>query len=158
MRAMAESVIDHGPMGVAGYQSIINRMLPLRGLDERFDSARTRLVLHAVEFLQPRLRAWARNRTLWLRAPRPGAPASPKPNAELEISSAAGRARVDFLNILIDNGWTPGGALDDWDVEKQGTRVLMATECGAGVARRTLVRVWGDPGLLPVALAPPREP
>ena len=158
VRAMAESVIDHGPMGVAGYQSIINRMLPLRGLDERFDSARTRLVLHAVEFLQPRLRAWARNRTLWLRAPRPGAPASPKPNAELEISSAAGRARVDFLNILIDNGWTPGGALDDWDVEKQGTRVLMATECGAGVARRTLVRVWGDPGLLPVALAPPREP
>ena len=156
VRAMAESVINHGPMGVAGYQSIINRMLPLRGLDERFDSARARLALHAVEFLQPRLRAWARNRTLWLACHRPGKMTSPKPNAELEISSAAGHARVDFLQILLEDDWTPGGALDDWDVEKQGTRVLMATESGGGLAKRTLVRVWGDPAVLPAAITDKR--
>jgi hypothetical protein len=28
-------------------------------------------------------------------------------------------------------------------VEKPGTRVLMATERGRGIAKRTLVRVWG---------------
>jgi hypothetical protein len=59
---------------------------------------------------------------------------------------------VDFLQILLEDDWTPGGALDDWDVEKQGTRVLMATESGGGLAKRTLVRVWGDPALLPAAI------
>jgi len=148
VRAMAQSVIYHGPMGVAGYQFILNRMLPLRGLDERFDSARARLALRAVAFLQPRLRAWARNRTLWLDTSRSSRHATPKPDAELEIACAEGRERTEFLQILLESGWTPGGASDGWDVEKHGTRVLLATERGEGLGKRTLVRVWGDHGLL----------
>ncbi|MCX6875558.1 MAG: glycosyltransferase [Verrucomicrobia bacterium] len=158
VRAMAESVIYHGPMGGAGYQSVLNRMLPLRGLDGRFDSASARLALRAVGFLQLRLRAWARNRTLWLGAPRATLPARPKPNAEFEIASAAGLERADFLQVLLDEGWTAGGASDGWDVEKSGTRVLLATERGDGIGKRTLVRVWGDRAVLPGALTHPQDP
>ena len=153
VRAMTESIIYHGPMGVAGYQSILNRMLPLRGLDERFASPPARLALHAVRFLQPRLRAWARNRRLWLAAPRLAKPAPPKPSAEFAIACANGRDRSHFLQVLLDDAWTPGGASDDWDVEKLGTRVLLATERGDGPATRTLVRVWGDRALAAAALA-----
>ena len=148
VRAMAQSVIYHGPMGVAGYQSILNRMLPLRGLDERFNSPRARLALRAVVFLQPRLRAWARNRSLWLGAARTPTQATPKPDAELEIASAEGLDRTDFLRVLLDRGWTPGGASDGWDVEKNATRVLLATERGEGIGKRTLVRVWGEVAVL----------
>jgi len=153
VRAMAESVIYHGPMGVAGYQSILNRMLPLRGLDERFASPPARLALHFVRFLQPRLRAWARTRRLWLAAPRLANPAPPKPSAEFAIVCANGRDRSHFLHVLLDDGWTPGGPSDDWDVEKLDTRVLLATERGDGPATRTLVRVWGDRALAQAALA-----
>jgi GT2 family glycosyltransferase len=150
VRAMAESFIYHGPMGTAGYQSIINRMLPLRSLDDRFNSLWARLTLRIVKFCQPRLRAWARNRMLWHdQAPAPKKTTA-KPTAEFAISSTDGRERTDFLQVLLDDGWTPGGASDDWDVEKLGTRVLLATERGDGIAKRTLVRVWGDRSLWPV--------
>ena len=66
VRVMADSIIYHGPMGNAGYQAITNRMLPLRGLDARFDTWRSRLALAGIEFLAPRLRAWRRSRTLFL--------------------------------------------------------------------------------------------
>ena len=62
---MADSIIDHGPAGDAAYQAVINRALPLRGLEARFDCWRARFALAAVEWLVPRLRAWERNRTLF---------------------------------------------------------------------------------------------
>ncbi|MEI6653203.1 MAG: glycosyltransferase [Verrucomicrobiota bacterium] len=153
LRAMAESVIYHGPMGAAGYQSIINRMLPLRDLDDRFASPLARLTLHAVKVLQPRLRAWARNRTLGLAPPHAKMPATPTPDAEFEVASNEGREHTEFLQIMLDDGWTPGGASADWDVEKHATRVLLATERGEGIAKRILVRVWGDRSLAADALA-----
>jgi len=145
VRAIEGSVIYHGAMGQAGYQSVINRMLPLRGLDGRFDSWKTRLVRHLVNFFQPRIRAWARNKRfllsgLWnfrthLEVPSGG---------EFSISSQGCPVREDFLQTLLAHGWTPGGATDDWDVEKHGTRVLVATEHGYGKRKRTLFRVWGN--------------
>ena len=152
VRAMAESVIYHGPMGGAGYQSILNRMLPLRGLDERFASPTARIALHAARFLQPRLRGWARNRILRLGTPRLAKTAQPAPTAQFDIPCAAGRDRNHFLAVLLEDGWAPGGACDGWDVAKLGTRVLLATERGDGIATRTLVRVWGDRALAAAAL------
>ena len=152
VRAMAQSVIYHGPMGVAGYQSILNRMLPLRALDERFNSARARLALHLVGFLQPRMRSWARNRTLRLGSARPPSHTPPRPDAEFKLTGAAGHDRNGVLQILLDNGWTPGGASDHWDLERDGTRVLLATEHGEGIGSRILVRVWGDRALVDAAI------
>ncbi|MEI6675474.1 MAG: glycosyltransferase, partial [Verrucomicrobiota bacterium] len=153
VRAMAESVIYHGPMGAAGYQSIINRMLPLRDLDDRFASPLARLALRAVQYLQPRLRAWARNRTLWQAPSCAQMPPLPAPDAEFEVVSNEGRERAHFLQNMLDDGWVPGGASAEWDVEKHSTRVLLATERGEGIATRILVRVWGDRSLAAAALA-----
>jgi GT2 family glycosyltransferase len=143
VRVMADSIIYHGPMGDAGYQAITNRMLPLRGLGKNFDTWKSRLALRAVKFLQPRIRAWARNRTIFLRPESPRKPGIPSPSDEFAIDSAEGKERDYFLGILLHQGWRAAGETDAWDVEKPGTRVLMATERGRGIAKRTLVRVWG---------------
>jgi GT2 family glycosyltransferase len=144
VRVMANSIIYHGPMGDAGYQAITNRMLPLRGLGKNFDTWKSRLALRAVKFLQPRIRAWARNRTIFLRPESPRKPEIPGPADEFAIDSAEGKERDYFLGILLRQGWKPAGETDAWDVEKADTRVLMATERGRGIAKRTLVRVWGS--------------
>ncbi len=144
VRAMDDSIIYHGPMGEAGYQAVVNRMLPLRGLAVEYQSPATRSALAALRYFQVRVRAWARNRRWPLRS----RPAGAKPQLaaweEFEIASAGGLRREVFLRILIDHGWTPCGATDDWDVEKAENRALVATECGAGPGTLTLVRVQGD--------------
>jgi GT2 family glycosyltransferase len=144
VRVMRDSVIYHGPMGDAGYQAITNRMLPLRGLLASFDSPVARLALKVVEFLQPRLRAWARNRTLFFRSCGPPEIPTPAPAEEFSFTSADGKEREHFLRILVENGWKPAGETDAWDLEKSDSRLLMATERGEGVAKRILVRVWGS--------------
>ena len=144
VRVMADSIIYHGPMGDAGYQAITNRMLPLRGLAKNSDSLKSRLALRAVKSLQPRIRAWARNRTVFLRPESPRKTPICGPAEEFAIHSAEGKDRDYFLGILLRQGWKAAGETDAWDVEKAGTRVLMATERGRGAAKRTLVRVWGS--------------
>ena len=141
---MAGSVIYHGPMGEAGYQAIVNRMLPLRGLEKNFNTLKSRLALAAIRFLQPRIRAWARNHVLCVRAgwPRPTTPFSL--SEEFFIDSPDGSDREYFLGLLLAKRWHPCGGTELWDLQFHGTRVLMATERGGGTARRTLVRVWGS--------------
>ncbi len=143
VRVMENSIIYHGPMGEAGYQAITNRMLPLRGLAKNFDTLKSRLALQVVKFLQPRIRAWERNRTIFLRPQAPPKLQTPEPAEEFAIVSAEGKERDYFLRILLRHGWKAAGETDAWDVEKADTRVLMATESGRGIAKRTLVRVWG---------------
>jgi len=148
------SVIYYGPMGMAGYQSVTDRMMPLRPLEPRFDSPSGRLLLAVLKTLQPRVRSWARNRT-WCR-PRFRPPVAPSsaPSREWEIWSPAGKTRDDFLQELLAEGWTPGGATDLWDVEKNGRRVQLATEQCQGPGKRTLVRIWGNAREASVALSP----
>lgn len=144
VRALEGSVIYHGPMGTAGYQKIVNRMLPLRELNDRFDSLTSRLVLGAVRFLQPRLRAWARNRTLLLKLPVFPETPEEEPSAEFGIVPSSEQDREFFLKFLVDRRWKPAGDTDGWDVEKYGTRVLIASEYREGHKRSILFRVWGD--------------
>ncbi len=143
VRVMADSIIYHGPMGDAGYQAITNRMLPLRGLDRNFDSLKSRLALKVVEFLQPRLRAWARNRTIFFKAKSHLHALEPGQGDEFTIDSPDGKERDHFLKLLLEQGWKPAGETDPWDLEKGQSRVLMATERGDGPAKRILVRIWG---------------
>ena len=145
VRVMADSVIYHGPMGDAGYQAITNRMLPLRGLEKSFDSLKARLALRFVNFLQPRLRAWARNHTLFSPLKNPPKSPDPGPGEEFFIASPHGGERGHFLELLIQQGWSPAGETDAWDLEKSGSRLLMATEQGEGTAKRILIRTWGLP-------------
>lgn len=144
VRVMAESIIYHGPTGEAGYQAITNRMLPLRGLTEKFSTPLAKVALRAVEFLQPRLRAWTRNRTLKFSL-HSKAPSNPSYPEEFSIISPEGIDRTELLDQLMKAGWAPAGETDAWDLEKSGARILIATERGDGSTTRNLVRVWGTP-------------
>ncbi|MCW1883962.1 glycosyltransferase [Luteolibacter flavescens] len=151
VRAVEGSVIYYGRMGQAGYQGVVDRMQPLRPLDAGFNDFASRERLRLLEWLQPRLRAWFRCGK-WLLLSNNGTASQepPAPTDELALWSAEGKTRDDFLQQLLADGWQAGGDTDAWDVEKNGTRVLLATERGDGIGKRTLVRVWGDPKSLVV--------
>lgn len=158
IRVVAGSIIYHGPMGGAGYQAVVDRMQPQRPVAAQFRGPRARLLLKLAEILQPRLRTCARTRGWrgWrgdVRAPRSAPEMAAGPDAEFAVASAAGLTREDFLADLLTHGWCSGGPTDVWDVQKSGTRLLLATECGEGVAKRTLFRRWGPPQPLPPAMA-----
>lgn len=140
LRAAADSIIYHGAMGNAGYQSVVARMLPTRGIDSRFDDWRASLSLRVVEILSPRLRAWARNRT-WLLGSVQFSRSSHVHVHEWEIPN---HAREEILEKLLADGWRACGPMASWDVEKQGTRLLLATERGDHGTKNTLVRVCGE--------------
>ncbi|MEX1117090.1 MAG: glycosyltransferase, partial [Akkermansiaceae bacterium] len=99
VRVMDDSIIYHGPMGNAGYQAIMNRMLPLRGLNEKFRTPQAKLALAFVNFIQPQLRGWARNHRFRIQRK-----ARPKriidPTEEFQIHCADGSGREHYLNLL----------------------------------------------------------
>ena len=156
VRVMLGSIIDHGPMGTGGYQSVINRMLPLRDLDPRFNHPLVKLALHTVNSLVPRLRAWARNRSLgsaattdltespWLLENRRRLSRAHATCHEFGIPGATTATRDDLLQRLLAHGWHPGGPTDPWDAVKEHTQVLLATEHADNGRKHILVRVWGD--------------
>jgi hypothetical protein len=76
------------------------------------------------------------------------------PTADLAVATADGRDRSWALEVLLAEGWQPGGPFDSWDVVKDGTRVQVATEHGSGAHKTTRIRVWGETALLPAALQP----
>ncbi len=141
VRATADSIIYHGPMGAAGYQSVTNRMLPLRGLPAEFNHARARLALTMLEKLVPMLRGWVRNRSL--RPAWRGSDKTPAPAAHPHEFAVRGIPREQLLKQLQARGWRPGGATDPWDVQQLDTKVLLATEEFENGDKHVLVRIWG---------------
>ena len=140
VRAERDAVIYHGPMGTAGYQSVVTRMQPLRPLDPRFSTPASRALLAALTWLAPRVRGWHRIRRFRgpLRLPKPV-----RAPADDEFAVPCAGDRETLLSRLIERGWEPGGPTDGFDLERGGTRVLIAFERGAGVVKRALLRVWG---------------
>jgi GT2 family glycosyltransferase len=152
VRAGADAIIYHGEMGSAGYQSLVNRMLPLRGLDDRFNDWRARAALWFVRCLAPRLRAWVRCRTLLPDShPRTGKRGRIADVHEWELG---GVSRDTVLERLLGEGWASCGPTDDWDVEKNGVRLALANERGELGRVNTLVRLAGDEEGLPDWLRP----
>jgi len=149
VRADHDSVIYHGLMGLAGYQAVVNRTLPLRPLTTRFDRCWPRWVLRLVKYLQPRLRGWARTGTFHLPLPLPALAAPDPPTSELAIATPDGRDRAWALAVLLARGWSPGGASEPWDLTKHGTRLQLATEHSNGPAKTIRIRIWGATSLLP---------
>jgi len=146
VRVRGEALIYHGPMGLAGYQGVITRMQPQRGIDPRFDGAAARALRRALAWLAPRLRSWRRIRRFRgpLRVARPRPPA-----AGAEFALPWEGDRESLLERWRVAGWQPGPATAEWDLVRDGTRVVVALERGEATTKRALVRVWGDPALLP---------
>lgn len=143
------SAIHYGPMGNAGYQAIINRMLPLRALAREFNTFQARHALALVKFLQPRLRASARIHRFWIRMRRPPAALRSEHPDEFRFHRSDGRDRSHYLQVLLATSWKPCGETSKWDVEKYGTKLLLATERGPGRETTVLLRILGNPALLP---------
>lgn len=141
VRAAGDSVIYHGPMGSAGYQAVLGRMTPLRGLHPRFRTAAARILLDITSALAPALRAWHRSRRLLPPWPDRGRPA---PRAGLHERALPGPREVHMDRLLRD-GWKPGGPTAGWDLERGNRRILLATEHAPDFSRHTLVREWEDP-------------
>ena len=143
VRVMFDSVIHYGEMGNAGYQAIVNRMLPLRGLAKNFNTRPAHFALKVVQFLQPRLRTWVKNRRIKIRSNSRRMLQDLTPFEEFSVHFAEGRRRDYFLKLLIQQGWKCSGETDAWDLEKAGARILLATESGDGISTRVLFRIWG---------------
>ena len=145
IRVDQDSLIYHGPMGQAGYQSICNRMLPMRSLDVRYQNFSTNLLLKVVSFLQPKIRSWYRNRKIRLPKASNGFPKLPEECSEFILPTSPQKDRHHILEHLISHQWQAAGDCDAWDVEKQGTRLLLATEKLDHQHLNLLIRVWGTP-------------
>lgn len=147
VRAGEDSIIYFGAMGQAGYQSIVNRMLPLRPIDSIFENACSEFLLRLVRFLQPLLRRWARSRRVKL--PSFSLKSShAQAYEELCFQDTGGISRDEILFFLLGRGWKASGTTDSWDLEKHGTRVLIATEYLDHRYKNHLFRIWGNRALL----------
>lgn len=141
VRAAGSASIYHGPMGLAGYQGVVARTQPLRDLEGGFDTPWARLLLGVIGWLAPRMRA--KVRTGRFIGPVRDRPVSERA-ADHELAFWDSRPREVVLRDWLAAGWTAGGVDDDWDLEKDGTRVLIACERHGQGVTRVLVRVWGD--------------
>jgi GT2 family glycosyltransferase len=149
VRVGDDSIIYHGAMGQAGYQSLVNRMLPLRPIDSAFRTPRAEFLLGMLRALQPAARRWSRNRRVRF-LPKLQRISEPDSNTqEIRIRSDEGLSRGHFLNLLLADGWKSCGETSAWDLEKDGSRILIATEqIGAGITQN-LFRIQGKSPALP---------
>lgn len=146
LRVVEGSIVYHGVMGQAAYQSLSDRMQPRRPLDGRFGGFRERCCLAYLDALQPCLRSWFRC-ARWRVGRQSGVVRVEDGSVfdeEFAIWSEEGKGRDHYLRLLLAAGWKSGGASDGWDLEKDATRVLLATERRSGGGANTLLRVWGD--------------
>ena len=151
IRAKDNSVIYYGSMGQAGYQSVITNMQPLRPVDSQHKTATKDFLTSALRILQPAARRWFRNNTL--RLPTfDSAPNQPAHSQEFQIPGLTGQDHLQYLDLLLQNGWNPSPPTAPWDLEKGETRVLLATEYFQNNTTLTLLRIWGDAKTLPSSL------
>lgn len=138
VRVAEGSIIYHGPMGAAGYQPVLNRMLPLRGIDPAYDGWRARLELAWLNVAAPLMRAWNRNRCAprWLARTR-----DPEAVSDCATFTWPGPREIHLQRLLAE-GWRPGGATDHWDLARDDRRMLLATGHSADFSCHTLAREW----------------
>lgn len=150
MCAEEGSVIYHGAMGTASYQQLSLTMQPQRPLPQGFSMVSARVKLSLAQYLQPYVRAWSRWRhsLRWRRK----VERHPRQNEfvwvdhiasydDLEVSWWGGSEvfREDVLTSLIKAGWEVwdrdgmGLPKDDWDLIRDGLRLLVACEVHDGV-------------------------
>jgi len=110
----------------------------------------TGLALVAAGFLARHLRAWARARRVFIIRGRRRHPPR-EPFTEWELPD---RWRAELLDRLSADGWRSCGVTSAWDVEKDGVRLLLATERGENGTANTLVRMIGQSVELPDYITP----
>lgn len=143
--AQDDSLIYYGKMGQAFYQSISDRMQPLRPLPQVFQTIANQFILRLLDKLQPVLRSWARSGKLRF-PPLFSAKKHAAPMTEaFSLFTNQSYSRSCLLEFLLKKGWHAASETDEWDLEKDEARLLIATETSSSLSRRHLFRFWGDP-------------
>ena len=132
------SLIYQGEMGSAPYAQICTDMQHRRPLWRDFSSTKHRLMLVLCEFIQPRLRHWARS--LYSVTWRWKVPVSQSLKKEKHETEPSGvtyemslpvshrNRRAQGIEQLVQLGFLPCSSTDSWDVEKQGQKALLVCE------------------------------
>ena len=147
--------IYHGPMGSAGYQSLLRPEPSPREIAPPHDGPLARGLLALLRLLQPGLRAWARHgswRAAWGAMVWPEAPTTGPPPADAEwaVPACDGSDHSALAREWLERGWQAAGPEDFWDLERAGSRVQFATERGPLGRNRVLIRLWGNPADAPL--------
>lgn len=154
-----DSVVYHGTMGTAGYQGIIRSAAHDRPLPIHFERPVARLLVRALGWLQPRLRAWARGgpRRFTQLFFRPNhQPATDRkfdpPDHQWQLDFPSRRSRESVLQEHLDRGYIPGPPTALWDLEwpdgrkpTMPARMAIAIETGDSPGMRVLMRTWLRP-------------
>ena len=131
------SVIYHGPSGMAGYQIFWNQMMPQRRVDPLFVSARVRLKLSLTNLVQPLVRGAARWKYGRKVARGLTSDCAKKLSEtrrercslfEMTLPLREGDYRSVVLGLLASEGWECTGAFEAWDLMKEDSLVLIASE------------------------------
>lgn len=147
-------VIYHGPMGTGGYQSIIHETARMRMLPARHDHWLARVTLVLAGFLAHHLRAWARARRVFINNRMMRNKSGGACSVDFTEWEVPGRARDGLLEELSAAGWRSCGVTSSWDLEKDGARLLLATERDERGNPNTLVRMSGVPTAMPECIRP----
>lgn len=145
-RAERGSVIYHGAMGLAGYQGTLARVMPLREIRGRWRTWWSLRICRFLGWLQPLVRAWARRgRFVWWSGA--GEFLTRDEMAECREWALASRhviSREEVLRGLLARGWVAGGDTSEWDLEREGVRLLLAVvPADAAHGSVLLVRLTG---------------
>lgn len=155
MGAQAGSVIYSGPAGLAGYQMFWNVMMPSRPLHASFRSARAKMKLKMAELLQPLLRKYARRwySRAWRHlvekheAVAEAVVKEPKSSLKERILPMREEAyRIELIEALLAQGWQYAGDCDSWDLQREGVKLLIASECLGERCWQARVRVKAASG------------
>jgi glycosyltransferase involved in cell wall biosynthesis len=152
VRVREGDIIYHGPMGNAPYQMIMQETARIKMLEGPHDRWLARAALVVAGFLANQLRGWARTRRLVIR--RTTQSGRSRRAVDINEWDIPGHARDELMRDLLDHGWLPCGVSSGWDVEKDGARILLATERDADGKANTLVRMCGKAVGLPESIRP----
>lgn len=143
VRVTREAVIYHGTVEKGTYHPSLGTVQTQRNLYSDFDDWKGRFGLMLCRWLAPAVRGWYRNGSL--RAFLPTLPSIPQSalHNKTEQWSISGTDRDQLIGTLLEAGWKACDSHDLWDLEKDGKRVIVATETGYKGAKRSLVRVDG---------------
>ena len=148
--AQAGSVIYSGPAGLAGYQMFWNVMMPSRPLHRSFRSTTAQAKLRMAELLQPLLRKYARRwySKEWSHLVAKHEPVSEAIEKELKASlkervlpMKEEAYRFELIQALLAQGWEFADDYDSWDLQRDGTKLLIASECLGEKCWQTRIRV-----------------
>lgn len=133
------SVIYYGTMGSGAYQQVVTTMMPRRVLSPLFDGWSARVKLRLAEWLQPRVRRWARwwYSRGWIDGVKESTGEKSAVEKKVEVyvmeeslSVTDANARLGLLEKLRSKGWVEDADAQEWDVymPRSGERLLTAQE------------------------------